>query len=298
MTDGWLRMDAPAKVNLRLRILARETSGYHSLETIFCAVSLSDTLWLRRAPSGIHLQVEGGVETGPPERNLVVRAAERFLRELAARTGLEIRLRKRIPAEAGLGGGSSDAAACLRLLNALFDGAFPRPRLVQMGAELGSDVPFFLCGSPLALGWGRGERLLALPPLPVRPVLLVHPGVPISTADAFRRIAEQRTAASGPEAWNAELSAVQSWNGAASLATNDFEPFARQRIPEIAGAIAAMHETGADIALLSGSGSAAFGVFRTQEDADAAARLIGERGFATFPAATLSEMPGPQVDPP
>ena len=298
MTDGWLRLDAPAKVNLRLRILAREVSGYHSLETIFCAVSLFDTLWLRRAPSGIHLQVEGGIDTGPPEHNLVVRAAERFLRELDAETGLEIRLRKRIPAQAGLGGGSSDAAACLRLLNALFDDAFPQSRLLQMGAELGSDVAFFLCGSPLALGWGRGERLLAPPPLPPRPVLLAHPGVPISTADAFRRVAEQRTAAPGPEAWSADLSALQSWEGVTRLATNDFEPFARERIPQLAPAITAMRQSGAEFSMLSGSGSAAYGVFEAEADAEAAARRVGELGFATSLAATLSEMPGPQVDPP
>ncbi|MBA2244718.1 MAG: 4-(cytidine 5'-diphospho)-2-C-methyl-D-erythritol kinase, partial [Gemmatimonadetes bacterium] len=167
---------APAKINLWLRILAREESGYHSLETLFCAVSLADTVRISRAPELV-FEVEGEIEVGPPERNLCVRAAERFYREMGRTPEVRIELVKRIPSAAGLGGGSSDAAATLRALNTLHGGPMPSDMLLQMGSELGSDVPFFLCGSPLALAWGRGERLLALPPLPPRPVLIAHPGV-------------------------------------------------------------------------------------------------------------------------
>ncbi len=208
-----VRITAPAKVNLRLRVLAREASGYHSLETVFCAISLADTLTVRRSEPGIRLIVEGAVDTGPPERNLVVRAAERMEQELGSGLGVEIHLHKQIPAAAGLGGGSSDAAACLRALNALLGEPIAPERLLQMGAELGSDVPFFLCGSPLALAWGRGERLLPLPPLPERCVLVAYPGEPISTADAFARVAERRVDSAGPEAFSFPLNALGSWDG-------------------------------------------------------------------------------------
>ncbi|HEX2091942.1 MAG TPA: hypothetical protein VHG28_06045, partial [Longimicrobiaceae bacterium] len=181
-----VRVEAPAKVNLRLRILAREETGYHALETLFCAVSLADTVEVRPGGAGIALEVRGGVDTGPPEHNLVVRAAERFYRDLGGSPALRIELTKRIPAAAGLGGGSSDAAATLRALNLLHGEPFARAGLLQMAIGLGSDVPFFLCGSTLALGWGRGERLLALPPLPTRPVLIAHPGVAMPTGEAFR----------------------------------------------------------------------------------------------------------------
>lgn len=292
-----VRVEAPAKVNLRLRVLAREVSGYHSLETVFCAISLADTLWLRRSGGGIHLSVEGDVDTGPPERNLVVQAAERFQRELGCDLDVEIQLHKSIPSAAGLGGGSSDAAACLLGLNALCGGPFNPERLLQMGAELGSDVPFFLCGSPLALGWGRGERLCSLTPLPERYLLVAHPGEPISSADAFRRIAERRGSMARSEAFSFAPGALQSWPGMAQVAANDFEPPALERIPRLRDAIAAMHDAGAEIAHLSGSGSAIFGIFASKDARDAAAPAIQALRFATWPAVTLREMPRAQVDP-
>lgn len=292
-----VRIEAPAKINLRLRVLAREESGFHSLETLFCAVSLCDTLWIAPADSGVHLVVEGDVDTGPPQRNLVAQAAERFAREHPPFRGVRIRLRKRIPSAAGLGGGSSDAAACLRALNAMHGDPLAPAKLLELGAELGSDVPFFLCGSPLALGWGRGERLMALPALPVRTVLLAHPGEGIPTADAFRRIAQQRGTSARTVGWSAALADLQHWAGIPRIATNDFEEAAIERVPRLRDAIAAMRAAGAAVALLSGSGSAVFGVFPDERPADEAAARIGEIGFATWTAATLGGMPRPQVDP-
>ncbi|HLM66255.1 MAG TPA: 4-(cytidine 5'-diphospho)-2-C-methyl-D-erythritol kinase, partial [Longimicrobium sp.] len=104
---------APAKVNLLLRVLAREEGGYHALETLFCALSLADTVRVRRGAPGIRLHVEGPVDTGPPERNLCVRAAERFHAAIDAAPAIDIHLAKRIPSAAGMGGGSSDGAATL-----------------------------------------------------------------------------------------------------------------------------------------------------------------------------------------
>jgi 4-diphosphocytidyl-2-C-methyl-D-erythritol kinase len=291
-----VRITAPAKVNLRLRVLAREASGYHSLETVFCAISLADTLTVRRSELGIRLVVDGEVDTGPPGQNLVMRAAERFQQELATPLGVQIHLQKRIPSGAGLGGGSSDAAACLRALNALLGEPLSPKQLLQMGAELGSDVPFFLCGSPLALAWSRGERLLPLQSLPERPVLIAHPGEPIATADAFARIAERRAGVGGPEAFAFPAGALGSWEASARIACNDFEAPATKRIPRLRDALAALREHGAPIAMLTGSGSAVFGVFPDVRCRDAAALRVQAHGLATWSAFTLREMPAPLLD--
>jgi 4-diphosphocytidyl-2-C-methyl-D-erythritol kinase len=292
-----VRIAAPAKVNLRLCILAREASGFHALETVFCAISLADEVEVRKAEPGIAFRAGGGVEMGPPEQNLAVRAAARFYRELDRAAAVEIRLRKRIPSAAGLGGGSSDAGAVLRALNHLHGEPFPRDVLLQMASELGSDVPFFVCGSPLALAWGRGERLLALPPLPPRPVLVAHPGVAMPTGPAFGRIAQAR----GPDfrvpACSFDLAALQGWEGIAPLAINHFEPLAEEQIPSLRGAREAMQGAGAEIAMLSGSGASVFGVFGSVAERERAAeRLRGER-WAVWRAETLQSVPTPQVDP-
>ncbi|CAN5421485.1 4-(cytidine 5'-diphospho)-2-C-methyl-D-erythritol kinase [soil metagenome] len=283
---------APAKINLWLRILAREESGYHSLETLFCAVSLADTVRISRAPE-LAFEVEGAIEVGPPERNLCVRAAERFYREMGRTPEVRIELVKRIPSAAGLGGGSSDAAATLRALNTLHGGPMPSDMLLQMGSELGSDVPFFLCGSPLALAWGRGERLLALPPPPPRPVLIAHPGVAMPTADAFRRLAESRGGAHRPVSRSYTLASLTEWERIAELAENDFQPVVEARIPQLTEARALLQEAGAEIALLAGSGASLFGVFRRAAERDAAVRPLRRLGFEVWVADTLAELPAP-----
>jgi len=293
-----VRVEAPAKVNLRLRVLAREASGFHSLESLFCAISLADTVEVRAGEPGIRLEVRGGVETGPPERNLVVRAAERFHAALGAPPALDVALAKRIPAAAGLGGGSSDAAATLRALNALHGEPFGRAELLAMAAELGSDVPFFLCGSALALGWGRGERLLALPALPPRPVLVAHPGVAMPTGDAFRRIAERRGGAWEPEAFAFGLDLLGGWPGVSALAANDFEAPALEAIPALAAAREAMQAPGALVCLLAGSGASIFAVYPSTDERDDAERRVKALGMAAWTAQTLAEEPPVRVDPP
>ena len=287
---------APAKVNLRLKVLTQQTSGYHSLESVFCAVSLADELTVRPGAGEIELSVEGGVDTGPADENLAVRAARRFFLELGGEgEGARIDLRKRIPAAAGLGGGSSDAAATLLALNALHGDPLPRATLLQLAIELGADVPFFLCGSPLALGWGRGERLLALPPLPPRPVLVAHPGVAMPTGQAFQRIAELRGGGYNPPAFALDAAALSSWETIAGVAENDFEHAAEERLPTIGAARAAMVAAGAEIALLAGSGSSVFGVFPSRDATRSAASELAALGYATWPAETLRSFPAADV---
>lgn len=289
-------IDAPAKVNLRLVVLAREESGYHALETLFCAIGLSDSIEIRRGEPGIRLEVEGGIETGPAERNLAVLAAERFYRETGEEPGIGIRLLKRIPSEGGLGGGSSDAAAVLVALNALHGEPLPRAALLQAAVELGADVPFFLCGSPLALAWGRGERLLALPPLAERPVLVAHPGTGVSTAEAFRALAARRLGEWRPVSSAVDAEALSSWERVAPMAVNDFEPGVADRVPMLREALRAMKAFDAGVAMLSGSGSSVFGVFASDEARDEAAARVEGMGLRCWRTATLAEMPAPRLD--
>ena len=160
-----LRVPAHAKVNLFLRILARESSGFHQVETAFALLELADELVLRRtggAGGGISLDVQGAADLGPADENLAVRAARMLLDATGNRFGVAITLIKRIPVRAGLGGGSSDAAATLHAVNALAGNAVPRQELMHFATRLGADVAFFASGAPLALAWGRGERQLRL----------------------------------------------------------------------------------------------------------------------------------------
>lgn len=287
-------VDAPAKVNLRLCILAREESGYHSLETVFLAVSLADRVEVARGAPGVAIEVDGGGDIGPPEKNLAVRAAVRFYAELGEEPAIDIRLAKRLPSAAGLGGGSSDAAAVLRALNALHGGVFDRPALLRMAIELGSDVPFFLCGSAMAVAWGRGERLMPIPPLPPRPVLIAHPGTAMPTADAFRRVAEIRGGSYAPRAALIDPSALSSWDAVAVLAVNDFEPVVVERIPILGRALGEMREAGARVAMLAGSGSSVFAVFDREADRDRALASVEALGMRCWRAETLDREPEAQ----
>ncbi len=188
-----LTAEAPAKLNLALEIVRRRPDGYHDLRTVFQAVDLADTLLVReRTGPGIALSVEGlpGIPAGPG--NLVVRAGEALRARHGRDRGAEIRLVKRIPAGAGLGGGSSDAAAALLALEDLW-GLPPDPaERFRLAAELGSDVPFFLLGGT-ALGEGRGEILTRLPAPPACGWVVVIPDFGVSTTAAYTQVSETLT---------------------------------------------------------------------------------------------------------
>jgi len=271
---------APAKVNLFLRVLARETSGYHQVETLFQALELSDdvALELLPEPGEIRLEVEGvpADALGPAEQNLALRAARLLLDTVGNEApGLRIRLVKRIPHGAGLGGGSSDAATVLRGLNELLGRPLDAARLATLGGRLGADVAFFLCGSPLALAWGRGDRLMPLQPLPPAEVIVALPEARIATPDAYARLARWRAERElgaaparlmgviGTDSGEpfAAVAPWSSWAAVAREAENDFAPALHGAYPELARIRDALEAAGARPALLSGSGSAVFGVF-------------------------------------
>jgi 4-diphosphocytidyl-2-C-methyl-D-erythritol kinase len=281
-------MQAPAKLNLFLRVLARDTDGYHGLETLFCLVDLADELVAeRRDGTGATIEVDGA-ELGPPEGNLALRAAHLVLDATGRRFAVHLRLAKRIPVQAGLGGGSSDAAAALVLVNELAGRAVPRHELLQLAARLGSDVPFLLTGAPLALGWNRGERLLVLPPLPSAPVLLLVPDVPVPTAEAFGWLAAARQSMSRRGAVALDLDALSTWGDIGRMAGNDFESPVFGRHPAIRGAFEALVGTRPLVCRMSGSGSTLFAVYRSVRDRDDAAMMLGRKHGRLVTAATLA----------
>ena len=277
MSDSVVVLEAPAKLNLFLRVLAREADGWHGVETLYCRVGLADELRLERRDGGkVSLEVSGA-DTGPVGENLAVRAAEMVLGATGRKFGLHLALTKRIPVRAGLGGGSSDAAAALRGANQLTGNAVPTHEILQFGARLGSDVPFFLSGGSLALAWGHGERMLSLPPLPPHPALLVIPPIGVSTPEAYALIDEGRLTGTRRGAVALDLEALRTWGGIGRLSGNDFESPVFGRHPEIRAAFERLAGTNPLICRMTGSGSALFAVYRSTSDRDDAASQLGRK---------------------
>jgi 4-diphosphocytidyl-2-C-methyl-D-erythritol kinase len=293
MTPVAATVQAPAKLNLFLRVLAREGDGFHGLETLFCLVSLADTLRVERREGGAVTIDVTGPELGPPGDNLAVRAAELVLDATGRRFGVHLNLTKRIPVRAGLGGGSSDAAAALHATNLLANNAVPRHELLQFAARLGSDVPYFASGAPLALGWGHGERLLRLPPLPSAPALLVTPEVGIGTAEAYRWVDAARQAAGRRGAVALDLDALAGWGDIGRMAGNDFESPVFQRLPEVRAAFEALAGTRPLVCRMSGSGSTLFAIYRSARDRDDASMMLGSRHGRLDAVQTLTAPPRP-----
>ncbi len=287
-----LAVSAPAKINLWLRVFGKDGKGYHAIETLFQLVSIADALVVETAPAGVTL-TGAPAGLGAPRDNLIVKAAERFLRESAVSGGAAITLDKRIPWNAGLGGGSSDAAATLLALNALYGHPLPAADLMTLGAELGSDVAFFLALTPLALGWGRGERLLALPPLPPRPILVVPPAAPVRTADAYAWIDQDRgrTEQTGEFAAVVPAATLSDWEQVRRRSHNDFESAVAGRLPAIGHWLDRLRETDAFLVRLCGSGGAVVALYDTERQRDGAWQLLGSDP-AILRGSTLAEAPG------
>ena len=246
---------AQAKINLSLRVLAKEGDGFHSIETVFQRIALGDDVRVHIRELTRTLRC-GVMRDAPEKENLAYRAAELYAKETGWPHGFEIVIKKRIPIGGGLGGGSADAAAVLRILNALTEKPLPSDALCDLGTRIGSDVPFLVSDHALAIGWGRGEKLLALPPLPARDVHLFLPPFGVNTAEAYALLDESRgdQPAEHPD-YTAEMFA--DWESAARHSTNDFEPVIRARWP----VIDALLKRGEEHDLfyrMSGSGSTVF----------------------------------------
>jgi 4-diphosphocytidyl-2-C-methyl-D-erythritol kinase len=275
MTDR-VTIAAHAKANLFLRVLSREVSGYHSLETLFTLLELHDEIVVERIPDGIELTVEGW-DTGPAEDNLASKAAAMVLDATGRRFGVRVHLTKRIPVQAGLGGGSSDGAATLHAVNALADNAVPRHELLQFATKLGSDVAFFAAGAPLALAWGRGERLFRLPAPKAAPVLIAVPPFGISTQVAYGLVDAAQAEGQPRGAVVLDQSVFETWGAIGRLGGNDFESVVFQQELELGELFERMAETRPLLVRLSGSGSAVAAIYKSDAERDEAALSIGKQ---------------------
>jgi len=295
---------APAKVNLALFIGAERADGFHEVATIFQAISLADEVRVEWDPTGVGPHdgspialVVHGPDLGPVEENLAWRAAAAFLDETGLEGRISIELWKSVPAGAGLGGGSSDAAAVLRCLAVLTDRGRPS-LLADIAADLGSDVPFFLGPSATAIGRGRGELIRAVASLPERPIAVALPPVHVATGPAYRALAASRAGMIPMEL--PSLDQDMSWTELIGGGmTNDFEESVAAHQAPVAESLSAMRHAGAAIAMLSGSGGASFSLFGPEADAADVAGwctdLSMSLGWPVVPCTTLRRIPEVRV---
>jgi 4-diphosphocytidyl-2-C-methyl-D-erythritol kinase len=266
------RLRALAKINLDLRVLGKRPDGFHELRTIFQTISLADTLEIAFTPARkTAIELTDALNIAD---NLVLRAARMVMDALRATGKIEMRLTKRIPMGAGLGGGSSDAAAVLLALPALAGRALPLPKLSNIAEQLGSDVPFFLLGGTAA-GIGRGSELFPLPDSPPQSGLLVAPGIHVNTAQAYRDLSPRLTT----ELQQNKIFSFQSltWDtGVLTSARNDFEAVVFEQHPKLATLKRRLVRAGATAAMMSGSGSALYGLFRDRNAIFRAIESLGE----------------------
>jgi 4-diphosphocytidyl-2-C-methyl-D-erythritol kinase len=280
-----LRVQSFAKINLGLSILGRRPDGYHEIQTIFQTISLCDELEFRTS-SRLELSCENLPDT-PKEENLIWKAAASLAAKTAGTQGASITLRKRIPSGAGLGGGSSNAAATLLGLCRLWDIKPPDSDLLAIAAGLGSDVPFFLSGG-MAMGTGRGEKIELLPDSPAEHLVIIFPGIHVSTAEAYRSLNLGLTSSARTHRIHTLYGQMRKGKALLTGIFNDFEDSILPAYPAILDAKRFLEERGATAALLSGSGSSVFGFFSNEESAFAVSRAEARETWRLFPAKTHS----------
>lgn len=291
MSEVAVRVRAQAKLNLDLRVLAREVDGYHQLETLFARIALADDIVVRTGGSRRHLECTGAA-AGPTEDNLAWRAAVAFGEWSGWPRGFTIEIEKRIPVGGGLGGGSADAAAVLRALNTMSPAPLAHSELLELAFTLGSDVPYLATDLPLALAWGRGERMLSLSGLEPRGVTLLIPPYGIATRDAFGWLSDEPE--SGRSTKRAPVivapEGLVRWDVLSRRCQNDLEPAVMHRYPELAAVLSKLRAAaGSNITLagMTGSGSTLFAIGHDARAPDVEApagwRLVG----TTTPASVV-----------
>lgn len=279
---------APAKLNLSLAVLARRADGFHEIESLMVPVTLHDTLHVTAEDEpGIRLTVRHGgrlARLGPQfagdvptdGRNLVVRAAERLAREAGVGGGLSIELVKQVPSGAGMGGGSSDAAAVLQAAADVWNIDWPVERLADIGAALGSDVPWFFAAGPAVVA-GRGEEVRSVEGVPPLPAVIVKPPVGLSTAEVYRHCTPNP--ARRGEAALLAAALRDGLRGAIPLMHNDLEMPARGLCADVDRLLGDFRRAGAVHPLLTGSGSACFAIMRTVAEARHVAARMEAMGW-------------------
>ena len=251
---------APAKINLRLEIIGRRKDGFHEIRSIMCAVGLYDTLSLSKIPAGITL-TSSNSDLPLDNRNLAFKAASVLMQTANLSAGVRIRLGKHIPIAAGLGGGSSDAAATMRGINALYGLNYASAELRELGAKIGADVPFFFSQGP-AFATGIGEKLSPCKLFPPFWVLLVTPAMPVSTAWAYSQFTSEMQ--DNVFTFSEKIDLLKMGK---EILYNDLERVVIFHFPEIAKIKKILEDNGAWGALMSGSGPTVFGIFFEKEEA-------------------------------
>jgi 4-diphosphocytidyl-2-C-methyl-D-erythritol kinase len=269
-----LRVRSLAKINLDLRVLRKRPDGFHELRTIFQTISLADTIEIEYQRGRTKIDLKSNLNI---PGNLILRAADSLMKAVRATGRLSFDLRKRIPLGGGLGGGSSNAAAVLLALPVLLNKRVPLERLMELAAELGSDVPFFLTGGT-AVGLGRGTELYPLPDAPSRPGLLIAPGIHSSTAAAYQALHRKVLPEVPPDMINKFQAVAWDLEGAW---TNDFEVVVFRQHPQLKSIKGKLLELGAWRAMMTGSGSALFGLFPSRELRDRAAEWF-RKEFSSY----------------
>jgi 4-diphosphocytidyl-2-C-methyl-D-erythritol kinase len=281
-----MRLPAPAKLNLYLRVLGPRPDGYHEIETVFERIDLADELTFEPHPSEMRLTcTDPTLSCG--EENLIVKAARLLQRASATRAGAAVHLTKRIPIAAGLGGGSSDAATALVGLNELWGLGLAHARLVELAAQLGSDVPFFLSHAAMAIGRGRGELCEPIShALPLAQVLVV-PDARLSTQESYEALRQRRrdgspqitlTDSTPPITMVVHALSNGSLSELAKGLWNDLAPEAIRRCPVISRIQRQLREAGCLGSCVSGSGPAVFGLCLDAHHAQEVAATIRRRG--------------------
>jgi 4-diphosphocytidyl-2-C-methyl-D-erythritol kinase len=315
----------PAKLNLHLDIGALRQDGYHELRSLFQMISLGDEMLLSGGEPDGECVVEGDFGARP-EENIITAAYRLYCERTGLREGIRVQVNKQIPEGAGLGGGSSNAAAALRLLDAYFKNGLPAEELLQMGAQLGSDVPFFM-GPAAALVSGRGEQVEAVPPRTEWELLVVQPDFAVSTGAAYRWLDERRSGSLGASAVSGEsggsgapqASAVPDTSGASGVQAveegslsaeelkrryaalspaqwgffNSFSPVLGERFPFYERFFSRCNATQALYANISGSGSAAFALFPGETSRDACYLSLREEIKKGWKVKMLASSPMP-----
>ncbi len=278
-----IQIKAPAKINLSLDVVSRREDGYHNLEMIMQEVGIFDVLTLSMEYSEvteIHLSCNKHF-LPTDERNLCFKAAKLFLDKANISAKVRIDIKKTIPVGAGLGGGSSDAAATLKALNKLTNKPFTLEELSVLGKSLGADVPFFIYGGCM-LAKGIGEQLSPVPPLKNALILIAKPRFSISTAQVYKNLClDEKT----PHPNTNEVLDALSHNDLKKLgeyAGNTLESVTEKLYPEISEYKKTMNDNGAVYSLMSGSGSAVFGIFTDKQKALTTAKLLKEKTNQVF----------------
>jgi len=279
-----IRLCSFAKINLALEILGQRSDGYHELRTIFQTVDLRDIIYIEEAEKGI--EIRGNHPDMPLDgRNLAFQAAQKLLSLTGIKKGLCIRIEKNIPIAAGLGGGSSNAAAVLLGINKLWQLGADDKTLLMLASSLGSDVPYFLLGGTV-LGLGRGDELFALKEVVAEHIIIACPLKKMSSADAYKK-------------WNLKLTKNKNDNiiirhfsffkgNLSNILKNDFENVIIEEIPLIDEIKTQMKKLGSRYCLMSGSGPAVFGIFPDSNSASKAFQQMQKGDFSLFRSKTIS----------